>query len=447
MHNGLDNYTYLTSAPIHRVILTMAVPTIISMLVTNLYNMADTFFVGKINTQATAAVGVVFSLMFFVQSFGFFFGHGSGNYIARELGAKRHQNAETMAANGVVLSFLTGLVIMLLGWLFLTPLAKCLGYTPTILPYTERYLGIVLLGAPFLTCSLTMNNQLRLQGNAKYAMYGIVTGALLNILLDPLFIFVFDLGIAGAAIATVIGQISSAIILLIMTHHGENIPVRLNNVCLSWQAFKEIFYGGSPSLNRQGMMCVSTILLNTMAAHYGDAAIAGMSIVNRCIMFIMAVVIGLGQGFQPLCGFCYGAKKYERLKQAFWFTVKLGTVFLLGCSFTGWIFSSEVIGWFRNDADVIAKGIPALRWQLSTMPLNAFVMASNMLAQTCRMPWRANLLAMSRNGLFFIPAILILPHFFGYMGVAVSQSASDICAFMLTTVVMHYTLKSLSNNP
>lgn len=208
-----DNFTYLTSAPIHRVIPSMAVPTIISMLVTSLYNLADTFFVGRINTQATAAIGVVFSLMFFVQAFGFFFGHGSGNYISRELGARRHDNAAKMAATGFVFSFLMGVLIMIVGLLLLRPLSLALGSTQSILPYTMDYLGIVLLGAPFLTASLTLNNQLRLQGNAAYAMVGIVTGAVLNVALDPLLIFVFNLGIRGAAIATVIGQVVSCIIL------------------------------------------------------------------------------------------------------------------------------------------------------------------------------------------------------------------------------------------
>jgi Na+-driven multidrug efflux pump len=189
MHGHTDNFTFLTQAPIHRVILTMSAPTIISMLVTSLYNLADTFFVGQINTQATAAVGVVFSMMFFVQAVGFFFGHGSGNFISRELGARRQETATKMASTGFFLSFFSGVVILLLGEIFITPLADLLGSTPTIMPYTERYMRIVLLGAPFLTASLTLNNQMRLQGNAAYAMYGIVIGAVLNVLLDPLLIF------------------------------------------------------------------------------------------------------------------------------------------------------------------------------------------------------------------------------------------------------------------
>ena len=438
-----DNFTYLTSAPIHRVIPSMAVPTIISMLVTSLYNLADTFFVGRINTQATAAIGVVFSLMFFVQAFGFFFGHGSGNYISRELGARRHDNAAKMAATGFVFSFLMGVLIMIVGLLLLRPLSLALGSTQSILPYTMDYLGIVLLGAPFLTASLTLNNQLRLQGNAAYAMVGIVTGAVLNVALDPLLIFVFNLGIRGAAIATVIGQVVSCIILFFMTRHEESIAIRFKNFSPSWKAFKEIFFGGSPSLNRQGMMCISVMLLNHAAGSFGDAAIAGMSIVNRVTMMIMAFVIGLGQGFQPVCGFCYGAKLFPRLRQAYWFTVKVGFIFLLCCAALGWFFSPHVIGLFRNDPEVIAVGTMAFHWQLCSLPLNIFTMSGNMLTQTCRKPVAANILAAARNGLFFIPFILILPHFFGLQGVEMCQTWSDVCAFTLSVPMILHTLKNL----
>lgn len=443
MHGGKDNYTYLTTAPIRRVIPTMAVPTITSMLVTSLYNIADTFFVGQLDTQSTAAVGVVFSLMFLVQALGFFFGHGSGNYISRELGARRHDNACRMASNGFFLSFFTGAVLMVLGLLSLRPLSLMLGATPTILPFTERYLGVSLLGMPFLMASLTLNNQLRMQGNAAYAMVGIVSGAVLNVALDPIFIFLLGLKVQGAALATVIGQVVSFVLLLRMSHHEGNIGVSWRKFSLSWRALKEIFYGGSPSLSRQGLLCFSTMMLNHAAGAWGDEAIAGMSIVSRITILVMAVVIGLGQGFQPLCGFCYGAGLYGRLKRAWWFTVGVGTVFLLCVSAIGWVFSSGLIGLFRDDAGVIAVGVVALKWQLSTIPLNALTMASNMLTQTCRKPWRANLLAASRNGLFFIPSILLLPQWLGLQGVEMCQSVSDIFAFLVSVPTMIYTFREL----
>lgn len=444
MHGHTDNYTFLTQAPVHRVIVTMAIPTIISMLVTGLYNIADTFFVGKIDTQATAAVGIVFSLMFFVQAMGFFFGHGSGNYISRELGARRHENAVKMASTGFFSSFFFGLVILVLGEIFLTPLSLMLGSTATILPYTEDYMQVILLGAPFLTSSLTLNNQMRLQGNANFAMYGIVTGAILNVLLDPFFIFTCGLGVSGAAWATVVGQVVSFVILFFMARRGENIAIRFRNFSPSIQRYKEIFYGGSPSMMRQGLACVATMSLNFAAGAYGDSAIAAMSIVSRIAMLSFAVVIGLGQGFQPVCGFCYGAGLYGRLKEAYKFTVTIGTFFLIVLAIIGWMISGTLIGVFRDDPEVIAIGIVALRWQLCVFPVNALILASNMLAQTCRKPWRANILAAARQGLFFIPLIFILPSYFGLLGVEMCQAVSDVLSFMLTVPIVIYTFREFT---
>ena len=444
MHGHTDNYTFLTQAPVHRVIVTMAIPTIISMLVTGLYNIADTFFVGKIDTQATAAVGVVFSLMFFVQAMGFFFGHGSGNYISRELGARRHENAVKMASTGFFSSFFFGLVILILGEIFLTPLSLMLGSTPTILPYTEDYMQVILLGAPFLTSSLTLNNQMRLQGNANFAMYGIVIGAVLNVLLDPFFIFTCGLGVSGAAWATVVGQIVSFVILFFMARRGENIAIKFRNFSPSIQMYKEIFYGGSPSFMRQGLACIATMSLNLAAGVYGDSAIAAMSIVGRIAMLSFAVVIGLGQGFQPVCGFCYGAGLYNRLKEAYKFTVTIGTIFLIVLAIVGWMISGMLIGVFRDDPEVIAIGVVALRWQLCVFPVNALILASNMLAQTCRKPWRANILAAARQGLFFIPLIFILPSYFGLLGVEMCQAVSDLLSFVLTVPIVIYTFREFT---
>ena len=414
----------------------MAVPTIISMLITSLYNIADTFFVGHINTQSTAAIGITFTAMFLMQAIGFFFGHGSGNYISRELGAKRHDNARNMASMGFFSCFFAGCIVCIIGLLLLQPIALGLGSTPTILPYTERYMGIIFLGAPFFMSSLTLNNQLRLQGNARYAMVGIVTGALLNVVLDPVLIFAAGMGITGAALATLIGQVVSFCILFVMTYHAGNIPIRWTSFKFSLNGFKEIFYGGSPSFSRQGLEAISTMLLNLAAANYGDAAIAGMSVVNRVCMLIMAVIIGLGQGFQPVCGFCYGAKLYKRLREGFWFTVRLGTIFLLVCTLGGFAFTDTIIAIFRNDPEVIAVGSTALRWQLATLPFGATIMISNMMMQTCRKPWRANLLAAARRGIFFIPLVIILPTCFGLKGVEMCQAWSDTLAFLTTVWVM-----------
>lgn len=434
----------MTTAPIPGLVASLAVPTIVSMLVSSFYNMADTYFVGKINTQSTAAVGIVFSVMAVIQAIGFFFGHGSGNYISRKLGAREFGDAERMASTGFFCALLAGVALAVVGWLFLTPLSRLLGSTPTILPYTERYLGIILLGAPFMTASLVLNNQIRFQGNAVYAMVGIVAGAVTNVALDPLFIFTFGMGISGAALATVLSQLCSFSLLLYMTHKGGNIRIHYKNFTPTPAYLKEIVKGGSPSLCRQGLACTSTIFLNVAAGRYGDAAIAGMSIVTRISMFINAFLIGFGQGFQPVCGFNYGAGLYRRVRAGFWFCVKVGAVFLLAAAVAGVCFAPEVVAVFRKgDLEVIAVGSAALRWQLVTLPLGAWIIVSNMMLQTIRRTGRATLLASVRQGLFFIPLIFLLPRFLGLMGVEMCQAVADVLSFLLAVPLTYGVLKEL----
>lgn len=435
MKQKRDNYTFLTHGPIHRVIFTMAIPTIISMLSTSMYNLADTYFVGSINTQSVAAVGISFSVMSVIQAIGFFFGHGAGNFISRRLGAKDTDNARKMAATGVILSFATGLCIAILGQIFLTPLSICLGSTPTILPYTERYLGIILLGAPFMTMSLTLNNLMRFQGNTIYAMKGIMSGVLLNLILAPLLILYFCLGITGAAVATLISQCFGCMMLLYMTTRGQNIRIEPRLFTPTKAFMKEILAGGTPSLSRQGLGSISTLVLNVAAGAYGDAAIAGMSIVTRISFFTYAIVIGLGQGFQPLCGFCYGAKLYRRVRDAFYFCIKCGTVFLVVCAIIGFLFAEPIIELFRSDPEVVAVGSVALKWQVISFPLVATIVLTNMLLQTIRKPIRANLVAAARSGLFFIPLIFILPRFFGLLGVEMCQAWADACSFLMAVPI------------
>lgn len=440
-----DNYEFLTQAPVSRVILTMAVPTIVSMLVTCLYTIVDTYFVGQLNTQSTAAVGIVFSLMCLIQAIGSFFGHGSGSYMSRELGARRIDNAASMAATGFVYAIITGVAIAAVGLISLQTLSLWLGSTATVLPYTEQYMAIILIGTPFQIASFTLNSQLRMQGNTRHAMWGIVSGAVLNVLLDPLLIFGCSLGLRGAALATVIGQAVSFLILYIMCNRrgATCVGIHLTKFSLRWHYVCEIIYGGSPSLSRQGLASISVVLLNLAAASYGDAAVAAMSIVSRVTMFVMSVIVGLGQGFQPFCGYCYGAGLYARLRQGYWFTVKTGFVFLAIFAAVVYCFAEQTVALFRDDAIVIAVGSTALRWHLVAYPLNAYIMTSNMMLQTTRRPLRANLLASARRGLVFIPFILLLPHLFGLMGVAMCQAVCDVVTFLLAIPIMRLTFKEL----
>ena len=425
-----EKYVQMTTAPIPGLVTRLAVPTIISMLVTAFYNMADTFFVGRIGTSASAAVGVVFSLMAIIQACGFFFGHGSGNYISRALGANDGEDAERMAATGFFSALLTGALLAAVGILLIRPLARVLGSTETILPYAVDYMRVILIGAPWMMSSLVLNNQLRFQGSAFYSMIGIASGAVINIVLDPLLIFTFDMGIAGAALATIISQFVSFCLLLAGTLRGGNLRIRLKSFTPNGHYLKSIVNGGMPSLCRQGLNSVGTICLNLGAGIYGDAAIAAMSIVSRIVMFANSCVIGFGQGFQPVCGFCYGAKKYERVKQAFWFCVKSATIFLCCAAVLAFAFAPQLVAVFRKgDADVAAIGTVALRAQCLTFPLSAWIVLCNMMMQTIGKSVRASFLAMARQGLFFVPAVLILPRVLGLFGLQISQAVADVITF------------------
>ena len=427
-----EKYKTMTEKPVSSLICRLAVPTIISMLVTSFYNMADTFFVARIGTSATAAVGVSFALMAIIQAFGFFCGHGSGNYISRKMGQHRFDEAQQMAATGFFTALALGTVIFLLGEILIDPLCRILGATETILPYARQYLRLILIGAPYMTASLVLNNQLRFQGSAFYAMIGIASGAVLNIALDPLFIFVFDMGVSGAALATIISQFVGFVLLLKGTTQGGNLRIRLRNVTFSKYYYSQIINGGMPSLGRQGLGSVATICLNLMAGPYGDAAIAAMSVVGRVMNLAASVVTGFGQGFQPVCGFNYGAFLYDRVKEGSWFCVKVATVILIMLSAAGYLLAPQVIQLFsKNDPQVIAIGTQALRWQCLTFPLCGWITICNMMLQTIGKSFRASLLAMSRQGLFFIPAVLLLPALIGIQGVEIAQPIADVCSFVL----------------
>ena len=445
MENAQEaKFRVMTESPVKPLVCRLAVPTIVSMLVTSFYNMADTFFVGQIDTSASAAVGVVFSLMAVIQAVGFFFGHGSGNYISRALGRHETESAERMAAVGFFSALGGGSVIMVFGLLFLRPLARWLGSTETILPYAVSYMRLILIGAPYMTASLVLNNQLRFQGNAFYSMIGLVSGAVLNIALDPLLIFVFDMGIAGAALATILSQFVSFVLLWIGVQRSGSLSIRAKNFRPSKALYLQILNGGAPSLLRQGLGSVATICLNVAAGVYGDAAIAGMSIVTRIMQFANSCLIGFGQGFQPVCGFNYGAKKYGRVKEAFWFCVLSSTGFLVALAVAGYIFAGLIVAVFRDDAKVIEVGVAALRMQCLTFPLAAWIVMCNMMSQTIGKAFRASFLAMARQGLFFVPAVLILPKLLGLTGVEISQTVADLIYFAFSIPLQVSLLKEMT---
>lgn len=439
-----EKYIQMTQPPVGKIICRLAVPCIISMLVTSFYNMADTFFVGMLKSNAaTGAVGVVFSMMAIIQAVGFFFGHGSGNYISRCLGKKDYPEASIMASTGFFWALLAGIFLCLAGQLLLEPLAYLLGSTPTILPHTKAYLKVILLGAPWMTASLVLNNQLRFQGSATYGMVGITCGAVLNIALDPLLIFTCKLGIAGAGWATIISQFVSFLVLLAGCRRGGNLPISLKNFRLKFSYLVHICKGGLPSLARQSIASLATICLNHAARPYGDVVIAAMGVVQRIMQFGASAMIGFGQGFQPMCGFNYGAKLYARVKQGFWFCVKGSFGFLLVISAGIFIFAPDLIALFRDDPDVIACGAAALRFQAVAFPFQSFVITSNMMQQVIGKTASATFLAVARQGVFFIPLIFLLPALFGVTGIQMTQLVSDVFTLLCTIPLQFRVLRTL----
>ena len=435
--------------PVNRVIPRMAVPTIISMRITNIYNMADTFFVSQIGTSASGAVGVIFSAMAIIQAISFTIGMGSGTNVSQALGAGDEERANRFASTAFFTAFLVGIVLAFFCLRHIDGLVRFLGATETIAPYAKDYATYIFYAMPFMMCSFVMNNLLRFEGLSVYGMVGITAGGILNMVLDPILIFGAGMGTAGAAIATAFSQFVSFVILLIMCNtRPEAISIRFSNFKPGLRMYGRIFYNGVPSLGRQGIASISTILLNVTAGPYGDAAIAAMSIVNRFVMFINSSVIGFGQGFQPVCGFCYGAGRYSRVREAFRFCVKVTTVLLLVLSVTAMLLSRQIIMLFRrDDLEVIRIGTLALRLQLCTLPLWGFITMSNMFTQSIGYGVRATIISSARQGIFLIPALLILPRMFGLLGIQIAQPVSDVATLFLTFVVVRSILSQFKKMP
>ena len=440
-----EKYRQMIETPVNRLIPRLAIPTIISMLVTSIYNMADTFFVSQLSTSASGAVGVMFSAMSMIQAIGITLGMGSGNHISRSLGNRDEERAGVFAATAFYTAAIIGVGILAVGTLFSRQLVFFLGATETIAPYAQDYARYILIGAPFMMTSFVMNNILRSQGNAVFAMVGITVGGILNMILDPLLIFGLDLGISGAAIATMVSQIISFCILLYQCNaRPDCIKIQLSKFRPSGKVYGEILHAGLPSFCRQGLASAAAVILNFAAGPYGDAAIAAMSIVTRFMMFINSSLIGFGQGFQPVCGFNFGAERYDRVLEAFWFCVKVAVIMLTVFGIVSFGISRPIITAFRReDLQVIEIGTLALRLQLLTMPFQAWVIMVNMLTQSIGYGFRASLVAMGRQGLFLIPALLILPKLFGVLGLQMAQPIADMLTFVLATVIVSGILKEL----
>lgn len=438
MTNSQAQFLKMTETPIPNLVSRLAVPTIISMLVSSIYNMADTFFVAKLGTSAAGAVGIVFSLMAVIQAIGFGLGMGSGSNISRLLGQQKNKEADIIASTGFFSAITFGLILTFFGTIFIDFLMKNLGATETILPYAKDYAKYILFGAPVMCASFVMNNILRSEGKAALSMVGITFGGILNIILDPVFIFVFKLGISGAAIATLLSQcISFSLLLSCFIRKKSTTKLHIKNVSKKIGTYLLIIKTGLPSLCRQALASTATIFLNVSASFYGDSAVAAMSIVGRIFMFTMSAMIGLGQGFQPVLGYNYGAKKYDRVKEAIFFTGKVGTVVMTSFAVIGFIFAEDIMKVFRKeDLEVIVIGAFAIKMQCLALPTHPMIVVSNMTLQIVGKSWQGTFLSAARQGIFFLPLIIIFSQAMGLTGIQITQPVADVLTAICTVPFM-----------
>ncbi|MBO4859642.1 MAG: MATE family efflux transporter [Treponema sp.] len=438
--NADAQYNKMVNTPVWKLVTVLAIPTVISMLITAIYNTADTFFVSQLSTQASAAVGIVFPIMSIIQACGFTLGMGSGSLISIKLGQKKNDEATVISSTAFFTALAIGLLITIFGNIFSGGLLSLVGASESVLPYAKDYARFIFWGAPFMCASFVLNNVLRSEGKAFFSMIALTTGGIINIILDPFFIFKdlalfggvinlkgFGLGISGAAIATLISQFISFNILFSFYLRRKSV-CRMNIKFFSKdiRVLGRIVSTGFPSLARQGLASFATILLNTAAAVYGDSTVAAMTIATRIIMFVASMIIGIGQGFSPVSGYNYGAKRYDRVKKAWLFMVLSGFAVMAVFSTIVFIFAPQIIKAFRNDEAVIAVGTVALRWQIAFIPLHPLIIGTNMLMQSTRHVKQATFLSMNRQGFYFIPAILILPRLLGLFGVEISQAIADL---------------------
>lgn len=431
----------MLGASIPVLILKLAVPTIITMLISAFYNMADTYFIGELDdTLATAAVGVAMPLMNIVQAIGFFFGHGSGNYMSHALGKGDTKSSDEMADTALLMSFVSGVVITVLGLVFIEPFVMLMGATELIKDLSAEYCGIILIGVPFIMAAFTMNNQIRFKGNAFLGMIGMTIGSVLNVVLDPVFITTLGFGVKGAAIATVISQIVSFVILLFIT---GRMKFRKPDLSFSSVIFSALFRYGTPSLMRQSIIGIASICMNNVAKGYDEPMIAAISIVQKITWIGVSIIIGFGQGFQPVCGFNLGAKRFDRVRYAYKFCIVFSSIFMLVFGAVVFLLSDNLISVFRDDPLVIADGTPMLRFQCITAVTQGIIVMTNMLLQNMGKTFLSSFFAMARQGLFFIPIIYIFSSAFGMWGVWTAQSAADVLTALLSVPVMFMLFREL----
>lgn len=435
------HYVKMTRTPVERLIVQLGIPTTISMLITNIYNLVDTYYVGTLGESAQGAVGVVFTLQAIIQAFAFMLGHGSGAFTAKALASKNTDEATKYVSTAFYIGLGFGTILLILGLSLLTPFMKLLGSTDTILPHAKDYALWVLISAPFLIASMVLNNNLRYEGKAFYSMIGLTAGAILNIFGDFILIKVYDLGVFGAGLSTAVSQIISFIILLVLYIFNAQSKIKLTALAKDGSTYLNIFKVGLPSLLRQGLTSISGGILNNLSKPYGDSCIAAMTIVNRYSAFVTCVGLGIGQGFQPVASFNYQAKKYKRVKRGLLFTMYFGFVMIGVLSILGFAFAPQIVKAFQEAEEVIRIGTLALRIAsvgAIFMPISVSV---NMLFQSIRKSSIASFLSILRSGLIFIPVLIIFANVFKLLGIQMAQPISDLITSLISIPFIIYFIR------
>ncbi|MBR2029017.1 MAG: MATE family efflux transporter [Oscillospiraceae bacterium] len=441
-------HSKMTQTPIPRLVTQMAVPTVTSMLITVIYNTADTFFVAQIDKSASAAVGVVFAIMEVIMALGYGIGVGACSLVSRRLGAKQNKQADMYASSGMFAAVSVGCVLCVTGLMFLNNILILLGCTPTMMPHAKPYATFVLIAAPINCATFVLNNLLRSQGMTRLAMIGMGAGGILNIFIDPIFIFKFGLGTAGASIATMISQcVSFCILASCFVTKRSVVNLRIKDISRNMQDYGDIVSLGLPTMFRNGLASVAAAVLNIQAVRYGgDAAAAAITIANKLYSLVRSIAFGIGQGFQPVAGYNYGAGNKKRTWQAFVFTAKLGTVVCLIFTVFTAVCAGQIMLWFTQDMQVVEIGTKTLHILSAAMPLLAFSTYVNHLYQSLGFRAQATFLASCRQGIFFLPVIMLLPFKVGLAGVQAAQPIADIITFAVSIPFIVYFYRKHINN-
>lgn len=444
MNNNTDRKEFMRSEilnkPVLSLLLKMSVPTIIGMLITVIYNLTDTFFVGLLNDRSmTAAIGIVFSYVSMIQAVGFWFGYGSGNIMSKKLGEQNEKEANIISYIGIIFALTSGIIIMIMSMIFIENISGFIGgdASENLLYFTNKYLKVIIISIPFSLYAITVYNQLRLCGNIKAAISGLLLGMFANMILDPVFIFLFRFGFIGAGYATLIGHIIGCFALSLSLKSSKKIPTGFKDIRCNKERDYHILAGGMPNFSRQAITGIALVLINKTAAAYGDAMIAALTVSSRIIALAYMIMIGWGQGFQPICAMNFGAEKYERVKEAFNLALRVGTIFLVISAIVIYIIPVNFIKLMSNDEDVIEIGIKILRMQCMTMPLLGYYAMSSMLMQNTGRYLQSLTILVARQGIFYIPLIYILIAIYGKTGIYVLQPVADVLSFCLSFIIVN----------